>query len=63
MTDKDKKEIEDALIEDEAFLSIQNQQDIDRSKNEDNTGTDKDEYYDVLITEECLMAIYKNNIS
>lgn len=60
MTDKDKREIEDALIEDEAFLSIQNQQDIDRSKNEDNTGTDSDEYYDVLITEECLMAIYKN---
>jgi hypothetical protein len=60
MTDKDKREIEDALIEDEAFLSIQNQKDIDRSKNEDNTGTDSDEYYDVLITEECLMAIYKN---
>jgi len=60
MTDKDKREIEDALIEDEAFISIQNQKDIDRSKNEDNTGTDSDEYYDVLITEECLMAIYKN---
>jgi hypothetical protein len=60
MTDKDKREIEDALIEDEAFLSIQNQKDIDRSKTEDNTGTDSDEYYDVLITEECLMAIYKN---
>jgi len=51
---KDPKEIEDARNEDEAFRHIQNQSVID------NTGTDKDEFYDVLTTEDALMAIYKN---
>lgn len=51
---KNPKEIEDAMNEDEAFRYIQNQSVID------NTGTDKDEFYDVLITEDALMAIYKN---
>jgi hypothetical protein len=51
---KDPKEIEDARNEDEAFRFIQNQSVID------NTGTDKDEFYDVLTTEDALMAIYKN---
>jgi hypothetical protein len=57
MTQKDPKEIEDAINEDEAFRYIQKQSVID------NTGTDKDEFYDVLTTEDALMAIYKNNIS
>jgi hypothetical protein len=51
---KDPKEIEDARNEDEAFRYIQKQSVID------NTGTDKDEFYDVLTTEDALMAIYKN---
>jgi len=51
---KDPKEIEDARNEDEAFRHIQKQSVID------NTGTDKDEFYDVLTTEDALMAIYKN---
>jgi hypothetical protein len=51
----DPKIIEDQLNEDEAFKAIPNQLVID------NTGTDKDEYYDVLTTEDALMAIYKNN--
>ena len=54
---KDRKEIEDARNEDEAFRYIQKQSVID------NTGTDKDEFYDVLTTEDALMAIYKNSIS
>ena len=49
------KIVEDQLTEDEAFKAIPNQLVID------NTGTDKDEYYDVLTTEDALMAIYKNN--
>ena len=52
---RDPKIAEDHLNEDEAFKAIPNQLIID------NTGTDKDEYYDVLTTEDCLMAIYKNN--
>jgi hypothetical protein len=52
---KDPKIVEDQLNEDEAFKAILNQKLID------NTGTDKNEYYDVLTTEDCLMAIYKNN--
>jgi hypothetical protein len=52
---RDPKIIEDQLNEDEAFKAIPNQLVID------NTGTDKDEYYDVLTTEDALMAIYKNN--
>ena len=51
---KDPKEIEDARNEDEAFRYIQNKSVID------NTGTDKDEFYDILTTEDALMAIYKN---
>lgn len=51
---KDPKTIEDQLIEDEAFKHVRNQSVID------NTGTDKDEFYDVLTTEDALMAIYKN---
>ena len=51
---KDPKEIEDAINEDEAFRYIQNKSVID------NTGTDKDEFYDVLTTEDALMVIYKN---
>ena len=54
MTQKDPKEIEDAINEDEAFRYIQKKSVID------NTGTDKDEFYDVLTTEDALMAIYKN---
>ena len=50
----DPKIIEDQLTEDEAFKAIPNQSVID------NTGTDKDEFYDVLTTEDALMAIYKN---
>jgi hypothetical protein len=52
---KDPKILEDQLTEDEAFKAIPNQSVID------NTGTDKNEYYDVLTTEDALMAIYKNN--
>ena len=51
---RDPKIVEDQLNEDEAFKAIPDQIIID------NTGTDKNEYYDVLITEDCLMAIYKN---
>ena len=54
---KDPKVVEDQLTEDEAFKAIPNQSIID------NTGTDKDEFYDVLTTEDALMAIYKNSIS
>ena len=54
---KDPKIVEDQLTEDEAFKAIPNQHVID------NTGTDKDEFYDVLTTEDALMAIYKNSIS
>jgi len=60
---RDKREYEDAKMEDEAFLAIQSQKDIDLTNKKNNTGTDKDEYYDVITTEECLMAIYKDNIS
>jgi hypothetical protein len=51
----DPKIVEDQLNEDEAFKAIPDQIMID------NTGTDKNEYYDVLTTEDALMAIYKNN--
>ena len=51
---KDPKVVENQLTEDEAFKAIPNQSVID------NTGTDKDEFYDVLTTEDALMAIYKN---
>ena len=51
---KDPKVVENQLTEDEAFKAIPNQHVID------NTGTDKDEFYDVLTTEDALMAIYKN---
>jgi hypothetical protein len=47
-------DLEDAELENEAFNAIKGQKFID------NTGTDKDEYYDVLTTEDALMAIYKN---
>ena len=48
------RDLDDARLEDEAFATVKNQTVID------NTGTSKDEYYDVITTEECLMAIYKN---
>jgi hypothetical protein len=48
------RDLDDAKLEDEAFDAIKDQRVID------NTGTDKDEYYDVLTTEDCLMAIYKD---
>lgn len=48
------RDLDDARIEDEAFAAVKNQTVMD------NTGTSKDEYYDVMTTEECLMAIYKN---
>jgi|GEM_PF-3225243 len=51
---KNPKIVEDQLTEDEAFKVIPNQHVID------NTGTDEDEFYDVLTTEDALMAIYKN---
>jgi hypothetical protein len=51
---KDPKILQDQLTEDEAFKAIPYQIIID------NTGTDKDEFYDVLTTEDALMAIYKN---
>jgi hypothetical protein len=47
-------DLEAAELENEAFNAIKGQKFID------NTGTDKDEYYDVLTTEDALMAIYKN---
>ena len=50
----DPKIVEDQLNEDEAFKAIPDQIMID------NTGTDKNEYYDVLTTEDAIMAIYKN---
>ena len=50
---KDLKEIEDQKNEDEAFNSISKKSVID------NTGTDKDEFYDILTTEDALMAMYK----
>jgi hypothetical protein len=48
------RDLDDAKLEDEAFGAIKDQRIID------NTGTSKDEYYDVLTTEDALMAIYKN---
>jgi hypothetical protein len=51
---RDPKILQDQLNEDEAFKAIPNQKLID------NTGTHKDEFYDVLTTEDALMAIYKN---
>jgi hypothetical protein len=48
------RDLDDAKLEDEAFAAIKDQRIID------NTGTSKDEYYDVLTTEDALMAIYKN---
>ena len=50
---KDLKEIEDQKNEDEAFNSISKKSVID------NTGTDKDEFYDILTTEDALMTMYK----
>jgi hypothetical protein len=50
---KDLREIEDQQNEDEAFKSISKKVVID------NTGTDKDEFYDILTTEDALMAMYK----
>ena len=50
---KDLQEIEDQKNEDEAFNSISKKSVID------NTGTDKDEFYDILTTEDALMAMYK----
>jgi hypothetical protein len=46
---RDIKEIEDQQNEDEAFDAIS------KKKNFDNTGTDKDEFYDVLTTEDALI--------
>jgi len=54
---RDQREIEDQKNEDEAFASISKKSVID------NTETDKDEFYDILTTEDALMAMYKNNIS
>jgi hypothetical protein len=54
---RDLKAIEDQKNEDDAFRYIQNQSVMD------NTGTDKDEFYDVLVTEDALMVVYKDNIS
>jgi len=50
---RDPREIEDQKNEDEAFKSISKKVVID------NTGTDKDEFYDILTTEDALMAMYK----
>ena len=50
---RDLKVIEDQQNEDEAFNSISKKSVID------NTGTDKDEFYDILTTEDALMAMYK----
>ena len=50
---RDIKEIEDQKNEDEAFASISKKSVVD------NTGTDKDEFYDILTTEDALMAMYK----
>jgi hypothetical protein len=46
---RDIKEIEDQKNEDEAFASISKKSVVD------NTGTDKDEFYDVLTTEDALI--------
>jgi hypothetical protein len=46
---RDIKEIEDQQNEDEAF------DDISKKQNINNTGTDKDEFYDVLTTEDALI--------
>jgi hypothetical protein len=46
---RDIKEIEDQKNEDEAFDTISKKQNVD------NTGTDKDEFYDVLTTEDALI--------
>ena len=54
---KDIKEIEDQQNEDEQFDAISKKQNVD------NTGTNKDEFYDVLTTEDALTATYKNIIS
>lgn len=48
------RDLDDAKLEDEAFASVKNQTVMD------NTGTSKDEYYDVLTTEDALMAFYKS---
>ena len=45
---RDIREVEDQRNEDEAFNNISKKQNID------NTGTDKDEFYDVLTTEDAL---------
>jgi hypothetical protein len=52
---RDKKEIEDAKIEDEAFKMVQEQ---NKWRN-NNTGTNKNEYYDVLTTEDALDKLAK----
>ena len=46
---RDIREVEDQRNEDEAFNNISKKQNID------NTGTDKDEFYDVLTTEDALI--------
>jgi hypothetical protein len=46
---RDIKEIEDQQNEDETF------NDISKKQNINNTGTDKDEFYDVLTTEDALI--------
>lgn len=47
-------DLDNAELENEAFAKIKDQRVID------NTGTSKDEYYDVITTEDCLMVIYKD---
>jgi hypothetical protein len=51
---RDIREEEDQKNEDDAFNAISDKGLID------NTGTSKDEFYDVLTTEDCLMVIYKD---
>lgn len=46
---RDIREVEDQQNEDEAFDNISKKQNID------NTGTGKDEFYDVLTTEDALI--------
>jgi hypothetical protein len=54
---RDKRKEEDAKIEDEAFELVKEQ---NKWKN-NNTGTNKNEYYDVLTTEDALDKLAKIN--
>jgi hypothetical protein len=54
---RDKRKEEDAKIEDEAFKLLEEQ----NKWRKNNTGTDKNEYYDVLTTEDALDKLAKIN--